>query len=146
METIADRRAPRWGTRIPVRYHVFDGRTGRLQMTNLEAARAYDIGENGLFLSRVDAPIGTRIHFFFELPESWGGLVEAYGEVVHDRPRLDTTGFETQGVGVRMLRMSPRDRGRLDRYLAERRLIDAAYLSAAEVRRRAERMRGLHTN
>ena len=146
MEPVLNRRAPRWGTRIPVRFHVFDGRTGRLQMTGLDSARAYDIGEQGLFLSRVDLPVGTRLHFFFELPESWGGLVEAFGEVVHTQPRLDTTGFETPGAGVRLLRMSPRDRARLDRYLAERRMIDAAYLSAAEVRRRAEQMRGLHTN
>ncbi|MGZ3442439.1 MAG: hypothetical protein ACXVDD_23120, partial [Polyangia bacterium] len=109
-------------------------------------ARAYDIGENGLFRSRVSVPVGTRLHFFFELPESWGGLIEAFGEVVHSQPRFDTTGFETPGVGVRLLRMTPRDRARLDQYLAERRLIDAAYLSAAEVRRRAEQMRGVHTN
>jgi len=140
METIADRRQPRWGTRLPVRYHVFDGRTGRLEITRLHTSRAYDIGEQGLFLARVDAPIGTRLHFFFELPEVWGGLVEAFGEIVHLQPRLDATGFETPGAGVRLLRMSPRDRARLDRYLAERRRIDAAYLSAAEVRRRAERM------
>jgi hypothetical protein len=140
MEPITDRRQHRWGTRIPVRYHVFDGRSGRLELGQLDGARAYDISERGLFLSRVDAPIGTRLHLFFELPESWGGLVEAFGEVMHRQPRLDTCGFTTAGAGVRVLRMSPRDRARLDRYLAERRLIDAACLSAAEVRRRAEQM------
>ena len=97
MEMITDRRTARWSARIPVRYQVFDGRSGRLELGRLDGARAYDIGENGLFLLRVNALPGTRLHFFFELPESAGGLVEAFGVVVHQRPRLDVTGHDIPG-------------------------------------------------
>ena len=143
----SERRAPRWSTRLPVRYQVFDARSGQLTLGRLASARARDIGPNGLFLAQVELPESTPLHFFFELPETWGGCIEAFGRVVHTRPRLDATGHEVAGVGVRLLRMAPRDRARLDHYLAERRSIDAAYLSAGEVRARAERMRSrVHSN
>lgn len=139
--TSSERRAPRWSTRIPVRYHVFDARSGQLELGRLEGARARDIGSKGLFLQQVELPVGTRIHFFFELPETAGGCIEAFGEVVHGRPRLDAMGHEVPGAGVRFLRLSTRDRARLDQYLNERKMIDAAYLSAHAVRVRAEARR-----
>lgn len=141
MQTVIDRRRPRWSTRLPVRYQVFDGRSGTLELGSLTAARARDLGERGMFLQQVALPVGTRLHLFFELPESWGGCVEAFGEVVHARPRLDVMGNEIAGVGVRFSWMSAHDRARLEAYLRERRSIDAACLSAAEVRRRAEERR-----
>lgn len=148
--TQVERRTPRWDTRIPVRYQVFELRTGRLELGRLDAARARDIGEHGLFLSGAEAAPGTRLHFFFELPESCGGCIEAFGIVVHAQPRVDplAPGRQVAGVGVRLLHLSSRDRARLDRYLAERRAIDAACLSAAAVRLRAEsRVRpAVHTN
>jgi hypothetical protein len=139
ISTSDGRRAPRWSARIAVRYQVFEPQDGELSLGELDAARARDIGSDGLFLSGVDQPLGTRLHFFFELPESRGGCIEAFGEVVHAGPRLDATGFEIPGVGVRILRISPRNRARLERYLDERQAIDAACLSAAQVRVRAER-------
>src|SRR3954447_14597252 len=79
------RRAPRWSTRLPVRYQVFDARSGQLNVGRLATARARDIGPNGLFLSQVELPPGTPLRFFFELPETWGGCIEAFGRVVHGR-------------------------------------------------------------
>jgi len=141
-----DRREPRWSSRIPVRYHVFDNSSGRLELGRLDLSRAYDIGPRGLLLARVEAPVGTRLHFFFELPESWGNVIEAFGVVVHNQARVDPLGYSVPGSGVRLLHISPRDRQRLDRYLAERRAIDAAMLSAAAVRARAEALLPRHRN
>src|SRR6185503_11417823 len=68
ISTSDGRRAPRWSARIPVRYQVFEPQDGELSLGQLDAARARDIGSDGLFLAGVDQPLGTRLHFFFELP------------------------------------------------------------------------------
>src|SRR5207245_431610 len=99
---------------------------------------ARDFGRDGLFLAGVDLPRGTHLHFYFGFS---GGCIEAFGEVVHDRPRLESSGIERQGVGVRLTVLAPRERERLDRFLAERREADEAALRAALVRVRAERVR-----
>jgi hypothetical protein len=142
----AERRAPRWSTRLSARYGIFDGRDGRLTLGRLDATRACDLGARGLFLAHVELPVGTRLHVFFALPETSSGCVELFGEVVHTRPRLDSMGHEVRGVGVRIRRISPRDRARLDAYLAERRTIAEARRRAGDVRARAEQMRSIvHT-
>jgi hypothetical protein len=133
--TKQERRFQRWSTRIPVRFEIWGAK--RLDFERFGRARARDIGAGGLFLQGAQLERHTRIHFFFELPETWGGCVEAFGEVVHGRAHLDTMGFEIPGVGVRILRMPERDRARLDAYLRERSRIDAAVLSASQVRLRA---------
>jgi hypothetical protein len=133
-----ERRGPRFTARIPVRYQVFDLREGHLEVSSLAPALARDIGSNGLFLQLVSLPVGTRVHFFFELPESYGGCVEAWGEVVHTHARPDFLGNLLGGVGVRVQSISSRDRMRLDQYLAERQKIDNARRSAHQVRLRAE--------
>ncbi len=138
-ETKQERRRHRWSTRMPVRYQVFDARTGGLNIGRISSARARDISAQGLFLSDVHLPSGTRLHIFFELPETWGSCIEAFGEVVHDRARLDALGFEVAGVGVRLQQMPEHDRQRLEKYLEERQLIDAAVLSAYQVRLRAQK-------
>jgi hypothetical protein len=138
-ETKQERRTHRWSTRLPVRYQVFDGRAGRLNIGRISTARARDISSKGLFLSDASLPSGTRLHIFFELPETWGACIEAFGEVVHERARLDAMGFEVAGVGVRLLQMHEHDRVRLEKYLEERQMIDAAVLSAMQVRLRAQK-------
>ena len=131
--TKQERRFHRWSTRIPVRFEVW----GQLAEERFGSGRARDIGAGGLFLQGTQLPAGARIHLYFELPEMWGGCVEAFGQVVHGHARLDPMGYEIPGVGVRIIRMSERDRVRLDHYLAERTRIDAAVLSATQVRLRA---------
>jgi hypothetical protein len=115
---------------------VFDTSSGTLELGRLDTARAHDIADKGLFVSGIFADPGMRLHFFFELPETSGGCIEAFGVVVHTR---------RSGVGVRFSHLSRRDRLRLDRYLAERKAIEHAYLSAARVRARAEQVR-VHPN
>jgi len=133
-----ERRGPRFTARIAVRYQVFDLREGHLDLSNLRPALARDIGPNGIFLQSVNEPIGTRLHFFFELPESCGGCVEAWGEIVHAHAQRDFLGNPLTGVGVRVHSMSSRDRQRLDQYLVERQKIDTARSRAHQVRLRAE--------
>jgi len=135
--TRQERRNPRWSTRIPVRYQVFDGREGGINIGRLHSGRARDIGSQGLFLQCAQLQSGTRLHIFFELPETCGGCVEVFGEVVHERARLDAMGYEVPGVGVKIGHIADRDRTRLQAYLDERTAIDAAVLSASQVRLRA---------
>jgi len=137
-----ERRLPRYSTRLPVRYQIFDARGGELELGRLDGARTRDLGADGLFLAYVDLPIGTRLHFYFELPER--GCVEAFGVVTHETPRLDAWGAETPGVGVRFTRLSPHARARLDQWLDERRALDQAALNAALGRARAERFLAKH--
>ncbi len=131
-----ERRQPRFGTRLPIRYQVFDREGDELSLGRLEAGRTRDVGRDGLFLAHCELPVGTRLHFYFELPER--GCVEAFGVVVHERPRLDAFGAETEGVGVRFTRVSPHARARLDRFVDERRALDEAAMRAALARARAE--------
>jgi hypothetical protein len=131
-----ERRLPRFTTRLPVRYQIFDGRGGELRLGRLDGARTRDLGSDGLFLAYVDLPVGTRLHFYCELPER--GCFEAFGVVSHQRARLDAWAGETPGVGVRFTRLSPHARARLDQWLDERRAVDEASLKAALDRARAE--------
>ena len=131
-----DRRRPRYSTRMLVRYHVWTSQGGQLELGELSAARAADLGANGLFLDGVQLPAGTRLHFFLSLPDG-SGCVEGFGRVMH---------ATRSGVGIRLQRMSARDRARLDGYLDERRAIEAAWLTGEDVRRRAEARLGLQPN
>jgi hypothetical protein len=125
-----ERKHPRWSVVAPVRYQVFDRRGGEFTVGEICQTRAHDLAQDGAFLAHVVLPLGTRIHFYLELPENYGGNVEVFGEVVHDRPRMSDDGRARDGVGVRFAGLSPRDRSRIERFLAPREAIAAASLRA----------------
>jgi hypothetical protein len=133
-----ERREPRFSTRVRVRYQLFEGRGSGLNLGKIVEANARNLGKNGLFLGGVSLPRGTQLHFYFGMHDT---SIEAFGQVVHDGPRLEASGIERQGVGVRLTFLSPRDRMRLDRFLNDRREADELALRAALVRVRAERVR-----
>jgi hypothetical protein len=114
---VSNRKQPRVPTKQVVRYHVYqvDGR--ELEVRRIGTTLASDVSTTGMFLSHAELTVGTRIHFYFELP---AGYIEAIGKVVHNHERIDAAGVARPGAGVRFIRMSASDKGRLESYLGGR--------------------------
>ena len=114
---MSNRKQPRVPTKQVVRYHVYqiDGR--ELEVRRIGTTLASDVSPTGMFLSHAALTVGTRIHFYFELP---GGYIEAVGKVVHNHERIDASGVARPGAGVRFIRMSASDKRRLESYLGGR--------------------------
>jgi hypothetical protein len=113
---------------------------GQLVLGPLYGALARDVGAGGLFLAGPRLACGTRLHLYVELPD--GNCVEAWGEVAHRGPRVDAHAHApVDGVGVRLVRVSPRDAARLERFLDERRAIEEATTRAVDHRLHAEAVR-----
>lgn len=114
---MSNRKQQRVPTRQVVRYHVYqiDGR--ELEVRRIGTTLASDVSTTGMFLSHAELTVGTRIHFYFELPT---GYIEAVGKVVHNQQRADAAGVERPGAGVRFIRMSASDKRRLESYLGGR--------------------------
>ena len=130
-----ERRLPRFSTRLPIAFHVFEARRGALEVGALARATTRDVGPNGCFLAHVTLAPGTRVHFYLALPD---GCVEGFGVITHEHPRFDAFCGETPGVGVRFTRLSHAARARIDRFVDERRAVDRAAMRAALDRARAE--------
>lgn len=105
-------------TRQVVRYHVLEMRGDTFELTRIGTTLASDISLDGVFLSHVTLTPGTRLHFYFELPD---GYVECVGKVVHNQHRVDAFGVARPGSGVRFVIVSGSDRMRLQRYLGGKR-------------------------
>jgi hypothetical protein len=133
----SERREPRFRTRIRVRLHVFDARSGELTVGQMVEAETRDFGPRGMFLAGMSLACATRVHLYLDIP---GGCVEAFGVVVHDRPRADPSGTTRTGIGIRFTRLSLDDEQRLEDFVADRRNADKAAMEAALVRIRAEKM------
>ena len=114
---MSNRKQQRVPTRQVVRYHVYqiDGR--ELEVRRIGTTLASDVSTTGMFLSHAELTVGTRIHFYFELPT---GYIEAVGKVVHNHERVDGGGMARPGAGVRFIRMSASDKRRLESYLGGR--------------------------
>lgn len=104
-------------TRQVVRYHVYEIEGRTLEVQRIGTTLASDVSPTGMFLSHAALTPGTRIHFYFELPT---GYIEAVGKVVHNQHRIDAAGVARPGAGVRFIRMSASDKGRLESYLGGR--------------------------
>jgi hypothetical protein len=103
-------------TRQVVRYHVLEvNADAELELAQIGTTLASDISVDGVFLSHVMLKPGTRLHFYFELPD---GYVECVGKVVHNQHRIDAFGVARPGSGVRFVIVAGLDRQRLARYLA----------------------------
>jgi hypothetical protein len=103
-------------TRQVVRYHVLEVNADeKLELTQIGTTLASDISVDGVFLAHVMLKPGTRLHFYFELPD---GYVECVGKVVHNQHRIDGLGVARPGSGVRFVIVSGSDRQRLARYVA----------------------------
>ncbi len=102
-------------TRQVVRYHVLEMKGDELQLERIGTTLASDISLDGVFLSHVTLKPGTRLHFYFELPD---GYVECVGKVIHNQHRVDASGVARPGSGVRFVIVAGSDRLRLARYLA----------------------------
>jgi hypothetical protein len=103
-------------TRQIVRYHVLELNTdGALELAQIGTTLASDISLEGAFLAHVTLKPGTRLHFYFELPD---GYVECVGKVVHNQHRIDAYGVARPGSGVRFVVVAGLDKQRLARYLA----------------------------
>jgi hypothetical protein len=99
-----------------VRYHVLEvNAEDKLELAQIGTTLASDISLDGVFLSHVILKPGTRMHFYFELPD---GYVECVGKVVHNQHRIDSFGVARPGSGVRFVIVAGSDRQRLARYLA----------------------------
>lgn len=109
------RKEPRIPTRQVVRYHVLELVDDELQLDRIGTTLASDISRDGVFLAHVTLKPGTRLHFYFELPD---GYVECVGKVVHNQHRVDASGVARPGSGVRFVIVSGMDRMRLAKYLA----------------------------
>jgi uncharacterized protein (TIGR02266 family) len=78
--------------------------------------RAANLSEGGAYFARtVPFPVGTRVHLRLTLPDA-GEPIECWGEVVTARGS-----DEGPGMGVRFLRVSAEDRGRIKSAIAGRR-------------------------
>ena len=83
----------------------------------LQLAQARNLGEEGMELRRALGPEflpRTPLHLAFELPDS-GELVEVRGAVVFERAE-----GRWQATGVRFVSLSPQDRARIARFVAQR--------------------------
>lgn len=105
----------RIATKQVVRYHALGADGASLRIERLSTTLAGDVSQSGMFLMQAQLPPGSHVHFYFELP---GGYIEAVGKVVHNQHRPDWSGVARPGSGVRFIRMSERDRSRLQQYLA----------------------------
>lgn len=113
---VSKRKQPRMETRQIVRYHVLEvNADDELELQQIGTTLASDISVDGVFLSHVMLEPGTRLHFYFELPD---GYVECVGKVVHNQHRIDAYGVARPGSGVRFVIVAGADRLRLARYLA----------------------------
>lgn len=101
-----------------VRYHVLAMNGDQLELARIGTTLASDISLDGLFLSHVTLAPGTRLHFYFELPD---GYVEGVGKVVHNQRRSDGRGRACPGSGVCFVIVGGLDRRRLAKYLAGKR-------------------------
>ena len=115
VSNMSNRKQPRIQTRQVVRYHVLEVRDDKLELTRIGTTLASDISADGVFLSHVTLTPGTRLHFYFELPD---GYVECVGKVVHNQHRIDAFGVARPGSGVRFVIVAGHDRLRLAKYLA----------------------------
>jgi hypothetical protein len=115
---VSKRKQPRIQTRQVVRYHILEVRGDELELTRIGTTLASDISLDGVFLSHVTLPPGTRLHFYFELPD---GYVECVGKVVHNQHRIDGFGVARPGSGIRFVIVAGLDRMRLAKYLAGKR-------------------------
>ncbi len=114
---VTNRMQQRVPTRQVVRYHVYQIEGRALEVQRIGTTLASDVSPTGMFLSHAELTPGTRIHFYFELPT---GYIEAVGKVVHNQHRVDVAGVARPGAGVRFIRMSASDKGRLESYLGGR--------------------------
>jgi hypothetical protein len=112
---VSKRKEPQVPARQIVRYHVLELVNDELQLQRIGTTLASDISLDGVFLAHVTLKIGTRLHFYFELPD---GYVECVGKVVHNQHRVDSFGVAKPGSGVRFVIVSGMDRMRLAKYLA----------------------------
>jgi len=114
---VTNRKQERVHTRQVVRYHVYKLEGRKLEVQRIGTTLASDVSTTGMFLSHAELTPGTHIHFYFELPT---GYIEAVGNVVHNQHRIDAAGVARPGAGVRFIRMSASDKGRLELYLGGR--------------------------